>query len=340
MPLRGRVGRHTGQGGRHCRNSPEDQQTVIALLNGIPVSEGGAGGSITGRVIDGMANDALYRALVRFEDRHFPGQRSGFVDPGGRMLKLMEALSAPRPAVVPPPAPPEPAKNAPALAKKKGTVFTPGDSHNHQPTGRWAEIQENPNSEGPLNAVAKISDPREVMAAAGLYALRDKPLAAMHIQWYYSGGGKDYVEDKHLEAMLRSDAKVQAKILKQLPGNLSSGTFSGYVAITQDDYEDEDFQFAFGQIDRLDFEVDFGAGTLHAWFMDRYEWHPYYPSIYKQMDGDYWRPTNAVHAAAVELKAEGARDFWMKGEVTIPFEAIQSTADRHDIFIPPSAPPL
>jgi hypothetical protein len=337
MPLQGRVGRHTRQGGRHCLNLPEDQRTVIALLNAIPVSGGGAGGSLTGKIIDGMASDALYRAITRFEDRYFPGQRNGFVDPAGGMLQLMQSVAAPKPVAVPPPAPAAPANVAPAMPKKTGTVFTPGDNHNHQPTGRWEEIQANPNSETPLNTIARHSEPREVMAWAGLAALRDKPLAVDHIQWYYTGGGKDLVEDKHLEAMLRSDAKVQAKIRKQLPGNLSRGTFSGYVAITQDDYEDEDFQYSFGQIDRLDFEVDFGAGTLHAWFMDRYEWHPYYPSIYKVMDGDYWRPTNAVHAAAVEMKSEGARDFWMKGEVTIPFEAIQSTSERKDIFVPPKA---
>jgi hypothetical protein len=98
MPLRGRVGRHTQQGGRHCQNWQDDQQTVIALLNRIPVQEGGAGGSLNGniggRIVAGMVSDALYRAISTFEDRYFPRQRSGFVDPGGAMLRRMEELAA------------------------------------------------------------------------------------------------------------------------------------------------------------------------------------------------------------------------------------------------------
>lgn len=94
MPLRARVGRHTRLAGRHCQNWAEDQQTVIDLLNRIPVTDGGAGGKLNGRIIVGMSSDALYRAISQFEDKHFPGQRSGFVDPDGAMLKLMHELAA------------------------------------------------------------------------------------------------------------------------------------------------------------------------------------------------------------------------------------------------------
>ena len=62
----------------------------------------------------------------------------------------------------------------------------------------------------------------------------------------------------------------------------------------------------------------------------RYEFHPYYPSLYAvipddptvplpdQHTGDVWRETNCVHAAMVELKDEGAADFWMIGQATVP----------------------
>jgi len=94
MPLLARVGRHTQNGGRHCQNEPDDQWAVMAMLNAISVGDGGAGGTLSGPVVGGVASDALYRAIVRFEDQHFPGQRSGFVDPGpgGRMLDLMEDM--------------------------------------------------------------------------------------------------------------------------------------------------------------------------------------------------------------------------------------------------------
>jgi hypothetical protein len=97
VPLKARVGRHTKAGQRHCQNWVADQTTVIGLLNQIAMSDGGAegmlDGRIRGRMVAGMASDALYAAISRFEDMYFPGQRSGYVDPGGRMLKRMEELA-------------------------------------------------------------------------------------------------------------------------------------------------------------------------------------------------------------------------------------------------------
>lgn len=331
MPIRGRVGRHTNEGGRECQNWADDQQTVIDLLNRIPISDGGAGGTLTGRIVSGMSSEDLYRAITRFEDKYFPGQRRGFVEPGGAMLKRMEELagrtaSAPRTAAPPP-------------STKPKTVFHPGVMHNHKPTGRWADVQANPDSNGFINKLCKISDPAELMRLASMGGLYDKPLGQAHLRWFFTGGGADFVEDANLELMLRTDGKVQSKILGKIPSGRKSGSFTDQVMLIQDDYDDEDFAYSFGAIDRLDFEVDFNAGTLHAWFQDRYEWHPVYP-FYEKMSGDYKRPTNAVHAAAVELKSGTARDYWMKGETTIPLKAIQSTASRNDPWRDPALPGL
>jgi hypothetical protein len=96
MSLRGRVGRHTQSGGRQCQNWVDDQQTVMDLLNAIPVMKGGAGGSLGGRIVLGIASEALCRAISRFEDKYFPGQRSGFIDPGGKMWnRLMSEVPMP-----------------------------------------------------------------------------------------------------------------------------------------------------------------------------------------------------------------------------------------------------
>jgi hypothetical protein len=93
MPLRGRVGRHTQEGGKHCRNWEDDQEKVSALLNRIPVADGGAGGGLRGPVVRDECSDALYQAIARFEDKYFPGQRSGFVDPvNPPMFKFMEDM--------------------------------------------------------------------------------------------------------------------------------------------------------------------------------------------------------------------------------------------------------
>jgi hypothetical protein len=94
MGLRARVGRHFHLQGRQCQNWPDDQRAIIALLNLIPVEDGGAGGALGGRIVSGISSDELYRAILHFEDLYFPGQRSGFVDPDGPMLKRIEDLAA------------------------------------------------------------------------------------------------------------------------------------------------------------------------------------------------------------------------------------------------------
>ena len=88
MSILERVGRHARAGGRHCRNLVDDQQFIINLLNYISVSLGGTEGKLQfKRLVDGVCPDALYAAIVRFEDRYFPKQGSGYVDPDGMMIK-------------------------------------------------------------------------------------------------------------------------------------------------------------------------------------------------------------------------------------------------------------
>ena len=73
------------------------------------------------------------------------------------------------------------------------------------------------------------------------------------------------------ESSSRSDYKFHAD---KLPALLQAK-----LKIEQSHYTDQDLRFAFGAIDILDFEVDFAARTIHAWFQDRYEWHPVYPGF-------------------------------------------------------------
>jgi hypothetical protein len=115
VAIRGRVGRHTQLGGRQCQNWSDDQKVVIGLLNQISPPNAGTGGGLRPRIVAGMASDELYKAIVAFENKHFLGQRSGFVDPGGKMYRKLWALAAPAPAPVPivppaPVAPPAPAR--------------------------------------------------------------------------------------------------------------------------------------------------------------------------------------------------------------------------------------
>jgi len=60
----------------------------------------------------------------------------------------------------------------------------------------------------------------------------------------------------------------------------SSGRWAHHIELSLSSYSIQDFQYSFGAIDRLDFEVDFDDGTVHVWFQDRYEWHPVYKALY------------------------------------------------------------
>jgi hypothetical protein len=250
-------------------------------------------------------------------------------------LKVIDDSNKPQvqePSTTSPPATDPQAPVAPTAPKSNekagGTVFHPGIMHDHQATGKWEEVQANPDSAIGINSICRHSPPEGVIVAAGLFELRDKPMAAEHLSWFLSkGSGSNFDENTNLDLLLRTDSGAQAKIRANIPVGQSKGIFTGYVAISQDDYDDDEFKDSFGQIDRLDFEIDFDAGTFHAWFQDRYEWHPVYP-FYKKYPDDYSRGDNCVHAAAVELKSGTARDYWMKGEVTMPLSALESTGYR------------
>jgi hypothetical protein len=108
MAIRGRVGRHTRAGGRQCQNWSDDQKTVIDLLNLIPLSAGGSEGHLNARIVGGIASDELYGAISRFEDKHFPGRRRGYVDPGGDLLKQLEKLALQRTSPIASPVKPPP----------------------------------------------------------------------------------------------------------------------------------------------------------------------------------------------------------------------------------------
>src|SRR5207248_1467040 len=102
-----------------------------------------------------------YQAIVRFEEKQFPGQHLGYVDPGGVMLKRMEELAASKPST------PAPAPGSPP--KPTGTVFHPGVMHDHRPSGRWADVQRDPKS-GDIAAFTcrRFSDPADFLRVVSL----------------------------------------------------------------------------------------------------------------------------------------------------------------------------
>lgn len=115
MAIRARVGRHARNGGRQCQNWADDQQTVSGLLNRIPTEKGGTQGGLNGRFTAGICSDPLYGAILLFENKYFPGQGNGFVDPASMMLKRMEDLAEPG------------GNGAPAASKNQTAAETPLD---------------------------------------------------------------------------------------------------------------------------------------------------------------------------------------------------------------------
>jgi hypothetical protein len=104
MPLRERVGRYV-ETGKNCWNLEGDQQTVIGLLNRIPVTNGGTEGllgtAVKAPIVRGLASDELYKAITFFQKKQF-GTITGFIDPAGRDLSRLESLAARTPDPPPP----------------------------------------------------------------------------------------------------------------------------------------------------------------------------------------------------------------------------------------------
>ncbi|MFA5241069.1 MAG: DUF4157 domain-containing protein [Sulfuricella sp.] len=202
-------------------------------------------------------------------------------------------------------APPGPEASFPA------TVFTPGISHDHLPTGKWADVQKDSSAFTPMGFACSFYSPAKVLSLARDHEMSDWPLAQKHLDHFLTGGGVDLPVD--IADIVRRDVGVQGAIA----GAMTSSPLSGSLKIEQYHYDVEDFQYALGAIDILQYEVDSASGMVHVWFKDRYEFHPSGYG-YSALPGDFKRDTNCVHAAAVEMKSSGAADYWMVGDALVP----------------------
>lgn len=206
-------------------------------------------------------------------------------------------------------------------------TFVPGVNHAHKASGRYADVQANPNNAPGffgfmLDKACPLTSPAGLVGLAKQAMFSDKPIALKHLDAYLTTGkGADFVEDDNIKDWLTRDAGIRRRLKREIfpPGKKPKG--EGHFFFDQSEYEVEDFHFAFGSIDRVDFQVDFSQDTVRVWFQDRYEWHPVYP-FYDFQAGDGVRETNCLHAALVELKTSGAADFWMKGQAEVALSQI------------------
>jgi hypothetical protein len=164
--------------------------------------------------------------------------------------------------------------------------FHEGVDHGHKPSGRWSEVRKNPNSPGApfmLETVCRNSPTPQKLVSTAKMRLLFQPLATRHVDWYLRNKGVDFNENDALKAVLLKDNGVRSAIARRLPSQ-KSGTFTDSFTLEQKHYGLEDARLAWGAIDILDFEANFDRGTLHVWFKDRYEWHPFYPGLYEIND--------------------------------------------------------
>ncbi len=215
------------------------------------------------------------------------------------------------------------------VMNKTATIFT--DTmvpHNHRPVEDWNKL------------LGDIEQPIEGVAGAALYALcaarktpdifvrfsflefKDKPNGMQHLLWYLSDGrGVMFLEDDNIDKWVRSDAGIRARIRRYIQEGFMGNTpeKSGWFGFGVNEFKNMDYYYSFGALDRIDIKIDYVAKTAKIWFRDIYEWHPVCNGYYIKHADDIVRNTNSLHAALVQMKNEGAQDYWMQGESTFPF---------------------
>ena len=221
---------------------------------------------------------------------------------------------------------------------RSATDFIPGIQHNHEPLRDkdmldiWGRIRNNPNNDP--DAIGLIMDdfcrnaptPKDCIDECVRTFLRDKPRSVQHLNWYLrDGNGNDFNEDENIKLWLLRDKGIRKKLIFEVfrgDPQRNPPRHNGRFEFETGAFEDDEFRACFGSIDVVSYELDFSDGSIHVWFKDRYEWHPVYPGIYDQQTSDSVRNTNSLHAAMLEMKRMGAKDFWMKGEAFLPMSFV------------------
>jgi hypothetical protein len=174
-------------------------------------------------------------------------------------------------------------------------------------------------SDSPLliNAVCAATSDRVTVSIARWATMTRDGRARQHLEHYLTGGGAEVSVD--LRALLIEDPRVLANLQYAImAGNPKSATT---IAIEQQNYSNRDWLYALGGINIHWEVVGSRRDKVRLSFRDQYSWHP-----------EEDRPTACVHQAAERLKAMGARDYWMHGEVVLDLDA------HGDIVPPPGAP--
>jgi peptidoglycan hydrolase-like protein with peptidoglycan-binding domain len=212
-------------------------------------------------------------------------------------------------------------------------IFHKTDAHHHLPVqepGEWnkvcEEAEKDPDLGITLTQLAKKKASPETVVGFARLALFFKPMANKHFEHYLTGAGATVNEDENIKNWIKADSNARTVIAKRIREKRRNNESNVRVMFTfqQLMFSDEDAQFSFGAIDKLEAAADFVMGTVDVWFEDTYEWHPPY-SQYKPRCPDIGTPgakrdSNFGHAALVQMKARTAKDFQMRGRASFPMK--------------------
>ena len=211
--------------------------------------------------------------------------------------------------------------------------FPPTDQHHHEPVPEpdvWnavcKEAAKDPNLIFTLKKLAENSASPETvstMARVSLFGLLGgEPTAIAHFDHYLSGKGGIVNDDKVLKDWVEGSRHTRGIIAKKIKENKRLGDVNAEFNFEYNAkmYDDEDIKDSFGTIDKLNVFADFIKGTVELWFEDSYEWHPTYSQYTRPFKcpntnatGLVERDTIFLHAAMVQMKKRGARDYLMRG---------------------------
>jgi hypothetical protein len=165
---------------------------------------------------------------------------------------------------------------------------------------------------------ACAAGPPQVAAYAAMARVEAAgPLAGRLYAHFLGGSGSEMPIE--VADMIARDSGVRAKITQAMRSGRTTGTMN----LAQSNYAVEEFQFAYGEIDCVQWSVvppvgrhwrTNGATRVEISMLDYYEFHPGRPGI-----------SQCAHAACVELVARGsAKNFWTRGAATVTLAALRS----------------
>ena len=183
--------------------------------------------------------------------------------------------------------------------------------------GRRPATPHLPDPRSSIDCACAAGSPRLAALAAFGRVGPAGPLARRFFWHFLGASGGDQTID--VVDVISRDSGVRRKIRRSIAG----GGLRGTTRLEQSDYAVEDFQFAFGAVDCVQWRVlppsdrrwrDRGSSQLEVSMLDYYEFHPERQGV-----------SQCAHAACVELVSRGqAKNFWMRGSAAVPWSLLRS----------------